>query len=233
MDYFNLKAEYQGLVAYNEKNSRILLYLKDLLNNYFKLKSQALNTIKISFDSLLIEISKPISTNYEIKNLSGAQKIIKDFVHILDLSFSNEINQNNKLNSDIIQQINDYIKFINDKSYIVLSDFHKLMDKVYSQKKNLEEIKKLYFEYGKKMSILEEKLSLKFDTSSNNSSFNMVEISKNEDEDENRMAEQLKMIKKNFIQSEKYYKDITFDINTLSPILIERISNKLSSTIIS
>ena len=33
MDYFNLKAEYQGLVAYNEKNSRILLYLKDLLNN--------------------------------------------------------------------------------------------------------------------------------------------------------------------------------------------------------
>ena len=159
MDYFNLKAEYQGLVAYNEKNSRILLYLKDLLNNYFKLKSQALNTIKISFDSLLIEISKPISTNYEIKNLSGAQKIIKDFVHILDLSFSNEINQNNKLNSDIIQQINDYIKFINDKSYIVLSDFHKLMDKVYSQKKNLEEIKKLYFEYGKKMSILEEKLS--------------------------------------------------------------------------
>ena len=45
------------------------------------------------------------------------------------------------------------------------------MDKVYSQKKNLEEIKKLYFEYGKKMSILEEKLSLKFDTSSNNSSF--------------------------------------------------------------
>ena len=215
MDYFNLKAEYQGLVAYNEKNSRILLYLKDLLNNYFKLKSQALNTIKISFDSLLIEISKPISTNYEIKNLSGAQKIIKEFVHILDLSFSNEINQNNKLNSDIIQQINDYIKFINDKSYIVLSDFHKLMDKVYSQKKNLEEIKKLYFEYGKKMSILEEKLSLKFDTSSNNSSFNMVEISKNEDEDENRMAEQLKMIKKNFIQSEKYYKDITFDINTL------------------
>ena len=130
MDYFNLKAEYQGLVAYNEKNSRILLYLKDLLNNYFKLKSQALNTIKISFDSLLIEISKPISTNYEIKNLSGAQKIIKEFVHILDLSFSNEINQNNKLNSDIIQQINDYIKFINDKSYIVLSDFHKLMDKV-------------------------------------------------------------------------------------------------------
>ena len=215
MDYFNLKAEYQGLVAYNEKNSRILLYLKDLLNNYFKLKSQALNTIKISFDSLLIEISKPISTNYEIKNLSGAQKIIKEFVHILDLSFSNEINQNNKLNSEIIQQINDYIKFINDKSYIVLSDFHKLMDKVYSQKKNLEEIKKLYFEYGKKMSILEEKLSLKFDTSSNNSSFNMVEISKNEDEDENRMAEQLKMIKKNFIQSEKYYKDITFDINTL------------------
>ena len=215
MDYFNLKAEYQGLVAYNEKNSRILLYLKDLLNNYFKLKSQALNTIKISFDSLLIEISKPISTNYEIKNLSGAQKIIKEFVHILDLSFSNEINQNNKLNSDIIQQINDYIKFINDKSYIVLSDFHKLMDKVYSQKKNLEEIKKLYFEYGKKMSILEEKLSLKFDTSSNNSSFNIVEISKNEDEDENRMAEQLKMIKKNFIQSEKYYKDITFDINTL------------------
>ena len=66
MDYFNLKAEYQGLVAYNEKNSRILLYLKDLLNNYFKLKSQALNTIKISFDSLLIEIS---NNNVQQQNL--------------------------------------------------------------------------------------------------------------------------------------------------------------------
>ena len=141
MDYFNLKAEYQGLLAYNDKNSRILLYLKDLLNNYFKLKTQALNTIKISFDSLLLEISKPLNSSYEIKILSGAQKIIKEFIHILNMSFSNEINQNNKLNSDIIKQINDYIKFINDKNLLVLSDFNKLIDKVYSQKKSYEEVK--------------------------------------------------------------------------------------------
>ena len=142
MDYFNLKAEYQGLVAYNEKNNRILLYLKDLLNNYFKLKSQALNAIKSSFDTLLLEIAKPIKSPYDIKNLSGAQKIIKEFVHLLNLSFSNEINQNNKLNTDIIQQINDYIKFINDKNYVVLNDFNKLIDKVYTQKKSYEESKK-------------------------------------------------------------------------------------------
>ena len=110
MDYFNLKAEYQGLIAYNDKNSRILLYLKDLLNNYFKLKSQALNTIKVLFDSLLVEVNKPIDSSYEIKNFSGNQKIIKEFINILNVSFSNEINQNNKLNSDIIQQINDYCK---------------------------------------------------------------------------------------------------------------------------
>ena len=113
MDYFNLKAEYQGLLSYNDKNTKILLCLKDLLNNYFKLKDQALNTIKISFDSLLLELSKPINSPYEIKNLSGAQKIIKEFIHILNISLSNEINQNNKFNSNIIKQINDYIKFIN------------------------------------------------------------------------------------------------------------------------
>ena len=199
MDYFNLKAEYQGLVAYNEKNSRILSYLKDLLNNYYKLKTQALNTIKSSFDVLLLEISKPINSPYEIKNLSGAQKVIKEFVHILNLSFSNEINQTNKLNSDIIQQINDYIKFINDKNYLVLNDFNKLLDKVYSQKKNYEETKKLYLDTGKKMSILEEKLSKQFDTNNINDNLNITEVTKNTEEDENRMAEQLKQIKKNFI----------------------------------
>ena len=215
MDYFNLKAEYQGLLAYNDKNSRILLYLKDLLNNYFKLKTQALNTIKISFDSLLLEISKPINSSYEIKILSGAQKIIKEFIHILNMSFSNEINQNNKLNSDIIKQINDYIKFINDKNLLVLSDFNKLIDKVYSQKKNYEEVKKLYLDYGKKMSILEEKLSAKFNTQNEDSNLNINEITAQSVEEENRMAEQLKQIKKNFIQSEKYYKEITHDTNTL------------------
>ena len=215
MDYFNLKAEYQGLVAYNEKNSRILSYLKDLLNNYYKLKTQALNTIKSSFDALLLEISKPINSPYEIKNLSGAQKVIREFVHILNLSFSNEINQTNKLNSDIIQQINDYIKFINDKNYLVLNDFNKLLDKVYSQKKNYEETKKLYLDTGKKMSILEEKLSKQFDTNNINDNLNITEVTKNTEEDENRMAEQLKQIKKNFIQSEKYYKEVTYDTNTL------------------
>ena len=110
MDYFNLKAEFQGLLLYNDKNTKVLLYLKDLLNNYFKLKEQALNSIKISFDTLLLELSKPINSPYQIKNVSGAQKIIKEFIHILNVSFSNEINQNNKFNSDIIKQINDYIK---------------------------------------------------------------------------------------------------------------------------
>ena len=215
MDYFNLKAEYQGLVAYNEKNNRILLYLKDLLNNYFKLKSQALNAIKSSFDTLLLEIAKPIKSPYDIKNLSGAQKIIKEFVHLLNLSFSNEINQNNKLNTDIIQQINDYIKFINDKNYVVLNDFNKLIDKVYTQKKSYEESKKLYLDTGKKMSILEEKLSKQFDANNDNNNLNITEVTKNTEEDENRMAEQLKQIKKNFIQSENYYKEVTCDTNTL------------------
>ena len=215
MDYFNLKAEYQGLLAYNDKNSRVLLYLKDLLNNYFKLKEQALNSIKISFDTLLLELSKPINSPYQIKNVSGAQKIIKEFIHILNVSFSNEINQNNKFNSDIIKQINDYIKFINEKNILILNDFGKLIDKVYLQKKNYEEIKKLYLNYGKKMSILEEKLSEKFDVKNINKNLNITEISKETEEDENKLAEQLKLVKKSFIQSEKYYKEITHDTNTL------------------
>ena len=215
MDYFNLKAEYQGLLSYNDKNTKILLCLKDLLNNYFKLKDQALNTIKISFDSLLLELSKPINSPYEIKNLSGAQKIIKEFIHILNISLSNEINQNNKFNSNIIKQINDYIKFINEKNISILNDFSKLIDKVYLQKKNYEEIKKIYLNYGKNMSILEEKLSEKFDTKNINNNLNITEITKRTEEDENKLAEQLKQIKKSFIQSEKYYKEVTHDTNTL------------------
>ena len=188
MDYFNLKAEFQGLLLYNDKNTKVLLYLKDLLNNYFKLKEQALNSIKISFDTLLLELSKPINSPYRIKNVSGAQKIIKEFIHILNVSFSNEINQNNKFNSDIIKQINDYIKFINEKNISILNDFGKLIDKVYLQKKNYEEIKKLYLNYGKKMSILEEKLSEKFDVKNINKNLNISEISKDTEEDENKLA---------------------------------------------
>ena len=215
MDYFNLKAEYQGLIAYNDKNSRILLYLKDLLNNYFKLKSQALNTIKVLFDSLLVEVNKPIDSSYEIKYFSGNQKIIKEFINILNVSFSNEINQNNKLNSDIIQQINDYIKFINGKNLLILCDFNKLIDKVYSQKKNYEEAKKIYIEYGKKMSILEENLSQKLDANSESTTYSFIQNSSNEEEEENKLAEQLKQVKKFFIQSENYYKEMTYDTNTL------------------
>ena len=215
MDYFNLKAEYQGLIAYNDKNSRILLYLKDLLNNYFKLKSQALNTIKVLFDSLLVEVNKPIDSSYEIKYFSGNQKIIKEFINILNVSFSNEINQNNKLNSDIIQQINDYIKFINGKNLLILCDFNKLIDKVYSQKKNYEEAKKIYIEYGKKMSILEENLSQKLDVNSESTTYSFIQNSSNEEEEENKLAEQLKQVKKFFIQSENYYKEMTYDTNTL------------------
>ena len=215
MDYFNLKAEYQGLLAYNDKNSRVLLYLKDLLNNYYKLKNQALNTIKISFDSLLLELSKPFNSPYEFKYSSGSEKIIKEFIHILNVSFSNEINQNNKLNSDIIKQINDYIKFINDKNILILNDLNKLIDKVYSQKKNYEEIKELYLDYGKKMSFLEEKLSKRFDSKNTNKNSIITEITPNTEDEENKMAEQLKQIKKNFIQSEKYYKEVTQDTNTL------------------
>ena len=217
MDFFNLKAEYKGLLAFNEKSSRIMLCLKDLLNNYYKLKSQALNVIKNSFDSLLLEISKPIESPYEIKNISGAQKIIKDFVHILNLSFSNEINQNNKLNSDIIQQINDYTKFINERNYAILNDFNKLIEKVYTQKKEYEETKNIYLNLGRKMSILEEKLTKKFDATTNTerSNNNLIEDIKKIDEEDNKMAEELKQIKKLFIQSENSYKESNHDINIL------------------
>ena len=57
MDYFNFQAEFEGLLAYTEKTSKILTYLKDLLNNYIKMKEQTLNSIKKSFDILLVEVN--------------------------------------------------------------------------------------------------------------------------------------------------------------------------------
>jgi predicted patatin/cPLA2 family phospholipase len=59
-----------------------------------------------------------------------------------------------------------------------LNDFNKLIDKVYTQKKNYEETKKLYLDTGKKMSILEEKLSKHFDTNNENNNLNISEVTK-------------------------------------------------------
>ena len=209
MDYFNFQAEFEGLLAYTEKTSKILTYLKDLLNNYIKMKEQTLNSIKKSFDILLVEVNKPIKSSYEIKFVSGAQKTIKEFINILNVSLANEINQNNKLQTDIIQQINDYIKFISNKNYSVLNDFKKLINKVYSQKMYYEETKNEYINSGKQVTIFEDKISQK--NKSINSSISINTISTETDTDE----ETLKMLKTKFIQNEKKYKEIIEDTNML------------------
>ena len=219
MDYFNFKAEYQGLLSYTDKSSKILSNLKDLINNYYKLKDQALNSIKKSFDYLLVEVNKPINATYEIKNLFGAQKAIRDFINILNVSLANEINQNNKLQTDIIQQISDFIKFISNKNYLVLNDFKKLIDKVYYQKKDYEEAKTNYINCGKKLTILEEKISQKMNILDNNSinstRTNTNSISTNTDEEEVELSESLRNQKKIFRKSENMYKEIIQDTNIL------------------
>ena len=209
MDYFNFQAEFEGLLTYTEKTSKILTYLKDLLNNYIKMKEQTLNSIKKSFDILLVEVNKPIKSSYEIKFVSGAQKTIKEFINILNVSLANEINQNNKLQTDIIQQINDYIKFISNKNYSVLNDFKKLINKVYSQKMYYEETKNEYINSGKQVTIFEDKISQK--NKSINSSISINTISTETDTDE----ETLKMLKTKFIQNEKKYNEIIEDTNML------------------
>lgn len=222
MDYFNFNAEYEGLLAYTEKSSKILSYLRELLNNYIKMKEQTLNTIKKSFDYLLVEVNKPIKSSYEIKYLSGAQKAMREFINILNVSLANEINQNNKLQTDIIQQINDYIKFIGNKNNVVLTDFKKLIDKVYYQKKDYENSKNEYLNYGKQLTFLEDKLSQKLNTSINNSINNSINSSMNislstteSDLEEVQLNEKLKQLKKNFKQSENNYKEIIQDTNNL------------------
>ena len=219
MDYFNFKAEYQGLLSYTDKSSKILSNLKDLINNYYKLKDQALNSIKKSFDYLLVEVNKPINATYEIKNLFGAQKAIRDFINILNVSLANEINQNNKLQTDVIQQISDFIKFISNKNYLVLNDFKKLIDKVYYQKKDYEEAKTNYINCGKKLTILEEKISQKMNILDNNginsTRTNTNSISTNTDEEEVELSESLRNQKKIFRKSENMYKEIIQDTNIL------------------
>ena len=219
MDYFNFKAEYQGLLSYTDKSSKILSYLKDLLNNYYKLKDQALNSIKKSFDYLLVEVNKPIISAYEIKYLSGTQKSIRDFINILNVSLSNEINQNNKLQIDIIQQISDFINFISNKNYLILNDFKKLIDKVYYQKKDYEDAKNIYINCGKKLTIFEEKISQRMKILCNNSinsnKINNTTQSDNLDREEIELNENLRNLKKDFRKSENIYKEILQDTNTL------------------
>lgn len=210
MDYFNFKAEYQGLLLYTDKSNKVLTNLRDLLNNYCKIKEQALSTVKKSFDSLLVEVNKPISSSFEIKYLSNSQKAIREFINILNVSLANEINQNNKLQTDIIQQISDYIKFISNKNNSVLNDFRNLIEKVYYQKKIYEESKSEYINCGKQLTMQEEKITnLMNSTDTNNNKTSETEL------EEAQLNERLKELKKDFRKSENNYKEITQDTNNL------------------
>ena len=210
MDYFNFKAEYQGLLLYTDKSNKVLTNLRDLLNNYCKIKEQALSTVKKSFDSLLVEVNKPISSSFEIKYLSNSQKAIREFINILNVSLANEINQNNKLQTDIIQQISDYIKFISNKNNSVLNDFRNLIEKVYYQKKIYEESKSEYINCGKQLTMQEEKITnLMNSTDTNNNKTSESEL------EEAQLNERLKELKKDFRKSENNYKEITQDTNNL------------------
>jgi len=208
MDYFNFKAEYQGLLLYTDKSNRILSNLRDLLNNYCKIKEQALSTVKKSFDSLIVEVNKPISSSFEIKYLSNSQKSIREFINILNVSIANEINQNNKLQSDIILQISDYIKFISNKNNSVLNDFRNLIEKVYYQKKIYEDSKSDYINCGKQLTIQEEKVT-------NLMSSNDTNINKTPEGELEESQLRLKQLKKDFRKSENNYKEITQDTNNL------------------
>ena len=216
-------AEYEGLVGYAEKSNKILAYLKDLLNNYCKMKDQALNSAKKSFDYLLVEISKPIKSSYQINYLYGAHKTIREFINFVNISLANEITQNNKLQSDIIQQINDYIKFISNKNNSILNEFKKLIEKVYNQKKNYENSKNEYIDFGKKVSILEEKISQKMNDNlninsnsniSSNTNISNGSIDSTNDIDIEQIKE-LRQLKKFFRQKENDYKEITQETNSL------------------
>ena len=217
MDYFNFIAEYQGLFSYIEKNNKILSNLNEYLNNYCKMKEEALNTMKKLLEHLLLEISKPLSSSFDINPLFGGQKIIKDFISILNVSLDNEINQNNKLQTDIIGQMKDYINYINIKNNTILKDFKLLMDKVYYQKKEYEKSKSEYINYGKQLTILENQVSEKMNNNLNYSfSYNInVNDLIDSDLEEAKLGDNLKQLKKNFRKSEKKYKEMIEDTNSL------------------
>jgi hypothetical protein len=210
MDYFNFKAEYQGLYSYIEKSNKILSNLNEYLNNYCKMKEQALNTMKKFLEYLLLEINKPLSSSFDINPLFGGQKTIKDFISILNICLDNEINQNNKLQTDIIGQMKDYINYINIKNNSILKDFKSLMDKVYYQKKEYEKSKSEYINYGKQLSILENQVSEKMNKNLNYSfSYNInVNDLIDSDLEEAKLGENLKQLKKNFRKSEKNIKKL-------------------------
>ena len=217
MDYFNFIAEYQGLFSYIEKNNKILSNLNEYFNNYCKMKEQALNTMKKFLEHLLLEINKPLSASFDINPLFGSQKTIKDFISILNVTLDNEINQNNKLQTDIIGQMKDYINYINIKNNSILKDFKSLMDKVYYQKKEYEKSKNEYINYGKQLTIFENQVSEKMNNNLNYSfSYNInVNDLIDSDLEEAKLGDNLKQLKKNFRKSEKKYKEIIEDTNSL------------------
>jgi hypothetical protein len=181
------------------------------------MKEQALNTMKKFLEYLILEINKPLSSSFDINPLFGGQKTIKDFISILNVSLDNEINQNNKFQTDIIGQMKDYINYINIKNNTILKDFKLLMDKVYYQKKEYEKSKSEYINYGKQLTILENQVSEKMNNNLNYSfSYNInVNDLIDSDLEEAKLGDNLKQLKKNFRKSEKKYKEMIEDTNSL------------------
>ena len=173
--------------------------------------------MKKFLEYLLLEINKPFSSSFEINPSFGGQKTIKDFISIINVTLENEINQNNKLQIDIIGQMKDYIKYINIKNISILKDFKSLMDKVYYQKKEFEKSKNEYINYGKQLTILENQVSQKMNNNLNYSfSYNInVNDLIDSDLEEAKLGDNLKQLKKNFRKSEKNYKEIMEETNSL------------------
>ncbi len=159
MDYFNLIAECQGLSSYSQRTIQILTSINTLLSDFYQMKDQLLKNLKISLNNVISEMNKPIDSLYKLKYISSFEKNISKIIAHLKEILSKETRENDILNSEIVLPLNSFIKHINSQIILLFNEFKNSIDEIYKQKKKCDTSKDNYFNCGKQITILAEKLN--------------------------------------------------------------------------
>ena len=132
MDNFNLQIEYSHLSDYIKNGMNNLNDFSYFLKTYIKFSDQLIsNTIKV-INNILSEMMKNEDENQSTLTI----RFYEFYNYFLDYLKSIN-NQNIKLETDILNPLNDFISHLKSQNSIFFSEFKDLINDTYNQKKKI------------------------------------------------------------------------------------------------
>ncbi len=189
MDNFNLQIEYSHLSDYVKNGMNNLNDFSYFLKTFIKFSEQLISNTKKVINNIISEMMKNEDENQSTLTI----RFFEFYNYFLEYLKSID-NQNIKLETDILNPLNDFISHLKSQNSIFFSEFKDLINDTYNQKKKYELCKNNYFESSKKsteqenliVKILEEKeknKSSEIDISeANNKLLKLKELALNDNE---------------------------------------------------